>query len=102
MNIKKLDYVSKRYIKLYEPLFIKPVITWKLHFKTKRRRDWKNFMGGLKWLEDCLVDMNILHDDSIERFENEFYEVIIDKNCNGKIEILIEEKESQLKVLGSL
>ena len=68
-------------------------ITWRLFFNKKRRRDRKNYIGGLKWLEDCLVDMNILTDDSIESFENEFYEIILDRKSKNRIEIIIEENK---------
>lgn len=59
--------------KFKEPLFVKPHIVWHMLCKTKHKRDRKNFIAGLKWLEDCLVSMNIISGDSVEDFKGEDY-----------------------------
>ena len=35
-----------------------------INFKTKGRRDWDNFIGGLKYLIDPLVENGVIKDDS--------------------------------------
>ena len=93
-----IDEVSKRYIQLKEPLFVKPNATWLFFFNTNRRRDKKNLIGGLKWLEDCMVDMNILTDDSFKDYDVEkFPNPTIEPGKESRIQIILEEEKENGK-----
>jgi len=78
---------------LNEYTFKKASVTFNIYFKTKRRRDVQNFVGGglIAWL-DVLVDLNIIADDSYEVIGQPLVFFYIDKN-KPRTEIEIERRD---------
>ena len=52
-----------------------------------KRLDGDNFSGGLKYLQDVLTDMRLIHDDSPKWLEVEYYQKIDSKNHRVEVEI---------------
>jgi len=73
--------------------FKKATVTFNIYFKTKRRRDVQNFIGGglIAWL-DVLVDLHIIGDDSYDVIGQPLVIFNIDKE-NPRTEIVIEPLE---------
>jgi len=95
-NAKRVTNTSIFFKRFEKPLFTKPVIEWHLYFKNSRKRDRKNFIGGLKWLEDCLVSMNIISGDSIEDFESEKYFINSPHEFSAIIIKIIEKENKEV------
>ncbi|MDP2366614.1 MAG: hypothetical protein Q8M94_22900 [Ignavibacteria bacterium] len=70
----------------------KATITFDIYFKTKRRRDVQNYLGGglIAWL-DALVDQQVINDDCYECIGQPLVTFNIDK-ANPRTEIIIEGK----------
>lgn len=68
----------------------KATVTFNIFFKTKRRRDVQNYLGGglIAWL-DVLVDQAIIADDCYDCIGQPLVTFNIDKN-NPRTEIIIE------------
>lgn len=65
-------------------------ITFKLYFKTNRRRDSANYLGGgIITILDSLVDMGVIIDDNHKVVGNPTVELYVDKE-NPRMEIEIE------------
>ena len=73
--------------------YMRVVITFDIYFKTKRKRDVQNYLGGglIAWL-DALVDLNIIVDDSYNVIGQPLVNFYIDKT-NPRTEIIIERRE---------
>ncbi len=70
--------------------YAKAKITIDIFFKTKRKRDIQNYMGGgLIAFLDCLVDLKFIKDDSADCIGQPKVTFNIDKDC-GRTEIRIE------------
>jgi len=70
MALMMLPYLRRHKNAMLENVTIKIV----LNFENKQRRDYDNFIGGMKYILDPLVDAKILKDDScieIKKFEFE-------------------------------
>ena len=67
----------------------KATITFNIYFKTKRRRDVQNYLGGglIAWL-DALVDQQIINDDCYDCIGQPLVTFNIDK-INPRTEIVI-------------
>lgn len=76
----KKKFVYRKYPK---PIFDIVNMKWQIHFEKSNRRDLGNFVGGLKWATDCLVEMNILTDDSIEHILKESYRIVCPSKFTG-------------------
>ena len=72
------------------PKYNKAKITFNIYFKSNRRRDVANYLGGglIAWL-DNLVSQNIIADDSNEVIGQPIVNFHIDK-ANPRTEIIIE------------
>ena len=66
-------------------------VTFNIYFKTKRRRDVQNYLGGglIAWL-DALVDQQIIMDDCYDCIGQPLVTFNIDK-ANPRTEIVIED-----------
>ena len=74
------------------PNFKKAIIIFDIYFKTKRRRDVANYLGGglISWL-DALVSLCIIADDSHDVIGQPIVNFYIDK-ANPRTEIIIERR----------
>ena len=72
------------------PFYIRAKITFDIYFKSNRRRDVANYLGGglISWL-DVLVDQDIIIDDSSDVIGQPIVNFHIDKT-NPRTEITIE------------
>ena len=72
------------------PKYKKAKLTFNIYFKTKRKRDVANFLGGglIAWI-DVLVDQNIIVDDCYDVIGQPNIIFNIDKE-NPRTEIIIE------------
>ena len=70
--------------------FKKATVTFDIYFKTNRRRDVANFLGGglISWL-DAMVDLKIIEDDNADCIGQPIVNFYIDK-VNPRTEITIE------------
>ncbi len=70
--------------------YAKAKITFDIFFKTKRKRDVANYIGGglISWL-DVLVDLHFIKDDSHDCIGQPIVTFNIDKDCE-RTEIRIE------------
>lgn len=82
----KKKFVFRRY---EQPLFDIVNIKWEVHFRKKRKRDRRNIDAGLKWIEDCLVEANVLTDDSIEYYAREKVKIFC--GVTDKIKVIIND-----------
>ena len=73
--------------------YAKAKITFDIFFKTKRRRDIQNYMGGgLISFLDCLVDLGFIKDDNYECIGQPIITFNVDKECE-RTEIRIERRD---------
>jgi Holliday junction resolvase RusA-like endonuclease len=77
---KKRKFVFRRYAK---PLFEIVNIAWQIHFEKSNRRDLNNFIGGLKWVQDCLVSACVLADDDTDHIKRETYKIVCPSKFTG-------------------
>lgn len=73
--------------------YAKAKITFDIFFKTKRKRDIQNYLGGglVSWL-DVLVDLHFIKDDSYDCIQQPIITFNIDCEC-PRTEIRIERKD---------
>ena len=73
--------------------YAKAKITFDIFFKSKRRRDIANYIGGglISWL-DCLVDLGFIKDDSYDCIGQPQISFNIDRDF-PRCEIRIERRE---------
>ncbi len=73
--------------------YAKAKITIDIFFKTKRKRDIQNYMGGgIIAILDVLVDLKFIKDDSYDCIEQPQITFNIDKDCE-RTEIRIERRD---------
>jgi len=93
-KLKKLKDKFQKDVMLFLNLaklkpYTKPVkIVVILEFATKRRRDYDNYTGGLKWLIDCLCMKKIIPDDN-SKYISESPKVIFREAKEDKTIILL-------------
>ena len=77
-------------VKRIKSKYKKAKIVFNIYFKTNRKRDVQNYLGGglIAWL-DALVDHNIIADDSNDVIGQPIVNFHVDKN-NPRTEITIE------------
>jgi len=70
--------------------FYKATITFNIYFKTNRKRDVQNYLGGglIAWLDE-LVDQDFIADDSYDVIGQPIVNFHIDR-ANPRTEIIIE------------
>jgi len=74
-------------------MFYKATITFNIYFKTNRKRDVQNYLGGglIAWLDE-LADQDFIADDSYNVIGQPLVNFYIDKT-NPRTEIIIERRE---------
>ena len=97
MEAKRKEYKGMISWLIYEQIlkytgdpYEKATVTFDIYFKTKRRRDTQNYVGGglISWL-DCLVDNKIIIDDCYDVIGQPIVNFYVDKT-NPRTEIIIE------------
>lgn len=84
----KRKFLFKRYKK---PLFDIVNIGWQIHFEKSNRRDLNNFIGGLKWVQDCLVEAGVIFDDDTTHIKKETYKIVCPSKFTG-VRVVISEQ----------
>lgn len=74
--------------------YVRAKITIDIFFKTKRKRDVANYIGGglISWL-DALVDLHFIKDDNYECIGQPIVNFEYDKDC-PRTEIRIERRDN--------
>lgn len=87
---KRIFWLIYKETDLNEYTFKKASVTFGIYFKTKRRRDVQNYLGGglIAWL-DALVSNDVIADDCYDCIGQPIVNFHIDKN-NPRTEIIIE------------
>ena len=69
-----------------------------IYFKTHRKRDVQNYLGGglISWI-DCLVDVGYIKDDCYDVIGQPFISFEVDKEC-PRTEILIEKEKQHVRI----
>ena len=82
--------IMRGIVKRIKSKYKKAKIVFNIYFKTNRKRDVQNYLGGglIVWL-DALVDHNIIIDDSYDCIGQPSVTFNIDKH-NPRTEIIIE------------
>ncbi|MDD5219821.1 MAG: hypothetical protein PHV11_04545, partial [Candidatus Bipolaricaulis sp.] len=94
---EKLFSIQNRYIDIDEIPYSKAKITIDIYFKTNRRRDVANYLGGglIAWL-DTFVDVGIIADDNYECIGQPGVNFYVDKD-NPRTEITIKEENKDVR-----
>ena len=84
--------IMRGIVKRIKSKYKKAKIVFNIYFKTNRRRDIQNYLGGglISWL-DALVDQQIILDDSYDCISQPIVTFNIDK-ANPRTEIIIERR----------
>lgn len=90
---KRIFWLIYKETNLNEHTFKKATVTFDIYFKTKRRRDIQNYLGGglIAWL-DVLVENDIIADDCYDCIGQPLVNFYIDK-ANPRCEIRIERRD---------
>ena len=74
-------------------MFKKATVIFNIYFRTNRRRDIQNYLGGglIAWL-DAMVNLEIIKDDNADCIGQPIVNFHIDKN-NPRTEITIERSD---------